>query len=112
VKIGCERIAEHLAPVAPPVTVSVTHAAMEAGNGFELAFFEKLRVELAELRAAGVERIRFVGQRESAMILRGSDKWNKQCESLLTEIEAFLRNWQDEQTCPWLGDPLLAAVAQ
>jgi hypothetical protein len=47
VKIGCERIAEKLEPLAPPVTVSLVRAAMEAGNGFELAFFEMLRTELA-----------------------------------------------------------------
>lgn len=98
VKIGCESIAEKLEPLAPPVTVSLVRAAMEAGNGFELAFFETLRVELGELRAAGAEEIRFTGQRESTLILRGRDKWNKQCASLHEEIEAFLRNW-DRDPC-------------
>jgi hypothetical protein len=96
VKIGCERIAEKLQPLAPPVTVSLVHAAMEAGNGFELAFFETLRVELADLRAAGAEEIHFVGLRESSLILRGSAKWNKHCEALLAEIRAFLRAWDRE----------------
>jgi hypothetical protein len=27
------------------------------------------------------------------MILRGTNKWNKECQILLCEIEAFLRNW-------------------
>lgn len=98
VKIGCERIAEKLEPLAPPVTVSLVRAAMEAGNGFELAFFETLRIELAELRAAGAEEIRFTGLRESSLILRGTAKWNKHCESLLSEIEAFLLAWDRDQT--------------
>jgi len=93
VKIGCQKIAEKLEPLAPPVTVSLVRAAMEAGNGFELAFFEMLRAELCDLRAAGAEEIRFTGLRESALILRGTSKWNKQCQILLSEIEAFLRNW-------------------
>lgn len=97
VRIGCEKIAEKLEPLAPPVTVSLVRAAMEAGNGFELAFFEMLRSELCDLRAAGAEEIRFTGLRESAMILRGAAKWNKQCQALLTEIEAFLRNWDRDQ---------------
>lgn len=97
VRIGCEKIAEKLEPLAPPVTVSLVRAAMEAGNGFELAFFEMLRSELCDLRAAGAEEIRFTGLRESAMILRGASKWNKQCQALLTEIEAFLRNWDRDQ---------------
>jgi hypothetical protein len=96
VKIGCEKIAEKLAPLAPPVTVSLVRAAMEAGNGFELAFFEMLRSELASLRAAGVEEIHFTGLRESAMVLRGAAKWNKHCQTLLTEIELFIRNWDSD----------------
>jgi hypothetical protein len=97
VKIGWESIAEKLELLAPPMTVSLVRTAMEAGNGFELAFFETLRVELAELRAAGAEEIRFTGLRESSLILRGSGKWNKQCEQLLTEIEDFLKAWHRDQ---------------
>jgi len=97
VKIGCGGIAEKLEPLAPPVTVSLVRAAMEAGNGFELAFFEMLRSELADLRAAGAEEIRFTGLRESAMILRGATKWNKRCAGLLIEIEAFLRTWDCDE---------------
>lgn len=96
VMIGCEKIADKLEPVAPPVTVSLVQAAMEAGNGFELAFFETLRCELTGLRAAGAEQIRFTGLKESSLILRGCDKWNRRCEKLLGEIEAFLGAWQHE----------------
>ena len=97
VKIGCERIAEKLEPLAPPVTVSLVRAAMEAGNGFELAFFETLRFELGDLRAAGAEEIHFIGLRESSMVLRGSAKWNKHCEALYAEIRAFLGAWDRDQ---------------
>ena len=97
VKIGCERIAEKLEPLAPPVTVSLIRAAMEAGNGFELAFFETLRFELGDLRAAGAEEIHFIGLRESSMLLRSSAKWNKHCEALLAEIYAFLSAWDRDQ---------------
>jgi hypothetical protein len=97
VKIGCEKIAEKLQPLAPPVTVSLVHSAMEAGNGFELAFFETLRSELSDLRAAGAEEIRFTGLKESAMILRGAVKWNKQCNSLYSEIYTFISAWDSDQ---------------
>ena len=90
VKIGCERIAEKLAPLAPPLTVSLVEAARSAGNGFELAFFETIRAELSQLREAGAEDIRFTGLRESAMILRGKSKWSRQCEAMLAEITEFL----------------------
>ena len=91
VKIGCERIAEKLQPLAPPVTVSLVRMALEVGNGFELAFFVALRMELRELRAAGAEQIHFTGLRECTLILRGTTKWNKPCEWLLAEIQAFLQ---------------------
>lgn len=96
VKIGCEQIAGKLMPLAPPVTVSLVRTAIDAGNGFELAFFEKLRTELGDLRAAGAEEIRFTDLRESALILRGSAKWNKQCDDILAEIHAFLGVWDHE----------------
>jgi hypothetical protein len=91
VKIGCARIAEKLELLAPPLTVSLIEAANAAGNGFELAFFENIRTELATLHRAGAEIIRFTGLRESALILRGEGKWSKRCASLLAEIEAFLK---------------------
>jgi len=97
--IGCGRIADHLEILAPPVTVSLAQAAQLAGNGFELAFFETLRVEMAQLRAVGAEEIHFTGARDSAMILRGAPKWNKFCEALLQEINDFLQAWDRDQSC-------------
>lgn len=96
IMIGCESIANQLEPVAPPVTVSLVNAATEAGNGFELAFFEKLRSELTQLRRQGASEIHFTGLRESSLILRGTDKWNRHCEKLLGEIELFLKAWENE----------------
>lgn len=90
VKIGCSPIAEKLQPVAPPVTLSLVSAATAAGNGFELAFFEHLRNALSELREAGAEKVHFTGLRESAQILRGTEKWTKHCDALLEEIKSFL----------------------
>ena len=90
-KIGCVKIADELKPLAPPLTLSLVESANEAGNGFELAFFERLRAEISELREAGAEKILFTGLRESSLILQGSTKWNKHCERMLGEMDAFLR---------------------
>lgn len=92
-KIGCAHIARELKPLAPPLTVSLVPSAMAAGNGFELAFFQSLCNELAGLKALGVEQIHFTGLRESVMILRGVEKWNKPCQTLRGEIEMFLSEW-------------------
>ncbi len=99
-KMGCERIAEKLEPLAPPVTVSLITAARKAGNGFELAFFESLRGELVTLREAGAEQIHFTGLRESALILRGQEKWNRQCEIMLSEIGSFLAALESDSSMP------------
>ena len=49
VQVGCEPIAEHLRPLAPPITLSLVPSATLAGHGFELAFFEHLRESLTSL---------------------------------------------------------------
>jgi hypothetical protein len=97
IKIGCEQIADHLQPLAPPVTVNLLHTAREAGCGFELGFFEALRCELSALREAGAEDIRFTGLREGILELRGVEAWNAKCDQLLHEIEAFLEGWRDTE---------------
>ncbi|MGJ8633944.1 MAG: hypothetical protein ACSHX7_08490 [Luteolibacter sp.] len=97
VKIGCGQIAEKLEPLAPPVTVSLVRAAEDAGNGFEMGFFETVRSELAELREAGAEEIHFTGLKASALILRGCGEWNKSCETMLDEIRNFIIAADQEQ---------------
>lgn len=95
-KIGCNSIADKLEPLAPPVTLSLEGPARDAGNGFELAFFELLRAEISELRRAGAEEIHFTQLKESIMLLRRREKWDKGCDQLLTEIRNFLWN-QDRE---------------
>lgn len=92
-RIGCAHIAENLRPLAPPITFCLIPAAILAGNGFELAFFEKLRADLVALREAGAETIHFTGLRESSRILKGAAIWDRHCDALHTEIRAFLSFW-------------------
>ena len=49
-RIGCDAIANNLNPLAPPITLSIARAAREAGNGFELVFFQKLQKEIEAFR--------------------------------------------------------------
>ena len=90
IRIGCETIADKLEPLAPPVTLSLVRLAQDAGNGYELAFFGHLRDELAHLREAGAEDIRFTGLREASQILCAAVKWDSRCEQVLFEIRNFL----------------------
>lgn len=92
-RIGCDAIAKNLQLLAPPLTLSVARAAREAGNGFELLFFQKLQEEIDDLRERGAEDFRFTDIRESAQILRGAHRWTRSCEQLHQEILAFLQNF-------------------
>ena len=89
-RIGCEAIAQTLPLLAPPVTLSLSRAAKEAGNGFELLFFNKIHDEIEDLRMHGVEELRFTGTRDCVKMLRGVDRWTAPCEQLHDEIVTFL----------------------
>lgn len=97
VRIGCDTIADKLEPLAPPVTLSLVRFACEAGNGFELAFFSRLRGELSHLHKAGAEEIRFTGLSDAALTLSGLEKWDTRCDQILTEIRNFLGRLDREQ---------------
>jgi len=97
VKIGCGPIADKLEPLAPPVTLSLVEPAVEAKDGFELAFFAMLRRDLSALRQTGVEELWVVGLRQCVLTLRGSKQWNRGCEALMREILAFIKDWDREQ---------------
>ena len=97
VRIGWESVAERLEALAPPLTVSLIRTAQEAGDGYELAFFNKLREELQCLRTAGAAELRFTGLRECVLALAGNQRWNRRCDALLAEVRDFLAAWD---RCP------------
>jgi len=93
-KIGCQAIADHLTPLAPPVTVSLTKPAREAGNGYELVFFQLLGEEIDSLKLAGAESIRFCHLEECVALLTNAKKSRRKrmaSEQLGAEIKAFLK---------------------
>ena len=94
-KIGCEAIAKTLPLTAPPVTLSLARAAKEAGNGFELVFFNKIHDEIEDLKRHGVEELHFTGTRECVKLLRGVTRWTTPCDQLHDEIINFLQTHGD-----------------
>ena len=89
-RIGCDAIAQTLPLLAPPVTLSLERAARQAGNGFELAFFNQIHDEIEDLRLHGVEELRFTDTRNCVKLLRGVTRWNSPCDRLHAEIITFL----------------------
>ncbi len=90
-RIGCEAIAKTLPLLAPPVTLSLVRAAKEAGNGYELAFFNLMHDEIENLKMHGVEELRFTGTHECVKLLRGVSRWTRPCDRLEEEILTFLK---------------------
>ncbi len=89
-RIGCDAIAQTLPLIAPPITISLERAAREAGNGFELAFFNNIHDEIEDLRMHGVEELHFTDTRNCVKLLRGATHWNRPCDRLHDEIVTFL----------------------
>ncbi len=90
-RIGCETIANALQIEAPPVTISLEKAATEAGNGFELAFYQILQKEMQSLKKLGAKEVFFGHLRESIMVLKQSQEWSDACEQLEKDIMLWLK---------------------
>ena len=90
-RIGCESIAYALQIEAPPVTISLEKAAIEAGNGYELTFYQILQDQMHGLKKLGAKEVFFDHIRESIMVLKQSQEWNHDCEQLEQDIMLWLR---------------------
>lgn len=99
-KIGCDEIARHLVPLAPPITVSLIEPARKAGDGFELVFFQLLKDEIELLKNSGAESIRFCDVDESVQLLCGKQATAELLAELKTEITTFLESYHRQIPAP------------
>lgn len=90
-RIGCESIANALRVEAPPVTISLEKAAVEAGNGYELAFYQILQNEMRKLKKMGAQEVFFGHIRESILVLKQCKEWSGSCELLEKDIMLWLK---------------------
>ena len=91
-RIGCEAIANAIAVECPPITISLERAAIEAGNGYELAFYQILQSEMLTLKKLGAREVFFSEMRDSILILKQSDQWLADCDQLESDILLWLKN--------------------
>ena len=89
-KVGFQNIADSLPLLAPPIQLSLKKIAQEAGNGFELAFFNHLHAEIEDLRSHGAEKLHFSDTIQCVKTLRNTKRWTNSCETLHQEILSFL----------------------
>ena len=64
----------------------------ESGQGFELAFFPRLRDELRRQLAQAPHVLRFTGLRRCVARLAGARRWTGECQSLSDQIVDYLRH--------------------
>ena len=89
--IGYAEIARHLSLGLPGERLDLVALAREAGAGYELAFFHRLRDRLQTLIGAGATDVDLVGLALCVKQLRARKSWSRGCDALQEEIVSFVR---------------------
>ncbi len=90
-RIGFEEIGARVALTPPTVSLSLDEMAREAGEGFELRFFQLLDARLEELTGLGASAIALTEAHEGVKRLCAAKYWTQSCRDLEEEIAHFLR---------------------
>jgi hypothetical protein len=84
-------------PSGPVIISDLRQLAFEAGKGFELVFFPRLRSELQKNLTRSPRVLRFHGLRGCVKQLAGAQRWSARCQELSDQIVDFLRScWNHE----------------
>jgi len=89
--IGYSEIAACLTLGLPGEQLDLVDLAREAGAGYELAFFTRLRDRLQSLIGAGATDVDLVGLALCVKQLRARKSWSRSCDALQEEIVSFVR---------------------
>lgn len=89
--IGYGEIAPYLELGMPGERLDLVDLVKEAGAGYELAFFKRLRERLRSLIGAGTTDVDLVGLASCVKQLRARKSWSRGCDDLREEIVSFVR---------------------
>lgn len=89
--IGYKEIVPFFSPNPPPVSISLLDVAIEAGAGYELAFFDILEKRLGTLIHNQIDTLRLDCLQPCVKHLRGTKVWTRGCDPLREEIVCFVR---------------------
>jgi len=89
--IGYSEIASFLTLGVPGERLNLVDLVREAGSGYELAFFNRLRDRLQSLIGAGTTDVDLVGLAPCVKQLRARKSWSRGCDALQEEIVSFVR---------------------
>lgn len=88
--VGFPDIAGNLQQSPPPARLSLASVAEDAGEGFELLFFQLLGNRLASVRELGARRLHCSELKYAVQRINGTDRWNADCDSLQSEILDYM----------------------
>ena len=89
--IGYGEIALHVELGPPAECVNLMEVLREAGEGYELGFFYRLRDRLSEIIRTGTTEVDLVGLAPCVKKLRTRKNWTRACDALREEIVSFVR---------------------
>jgi hypothetical protein len=98
--IGYKEIVPYFSPTPPPIAISLLEIAIEAGAGYELAFFDGLEKRIHALIRTGTHTLNLFGLQACVKHLRGTKTWSRSCDALREEVVCFIR-----EKLGSLGDP-------
>ena len=96
--IGYSEVALHYEFMPPPVQVSLSDLAGEAGPGYELAFFQLLKERIEPLIARRTPTLELHGLQNCVRHLHPTKTWNRNCNQLRNEIVAFIREHVEKKS--------------
>jgi len=96
--IGYKDIARRLHLAAPPMRISLDDVARDAGQSYELRFFDILRTRLQQ--AAANRRVEIHNVRDGILRLGRSRKWSARCKRMLAEIVGFVQGATQSLSLP------------
>jgi hypothetical protein len=89
--IGYTEIVPYFSPAPPPISVSLLEVACQAGDGYELAFFDSLDKRVSALVQTGTQAVTLHSLNACVKHLRKCKTWSRRCDSLREEIVCFVR---------------------
>jgi hypothetical protein len=89
--IGYSDVATHFRTLPPPVRISLVEIARDAGEGYELVFFNLLRDRLRGVIFSETQQVEICDLHRCVKLLRSAKNWRRDCSGLRGEIVSFVR---------------------
>jgi hypothetical protein len=89
--IGYSEIAACFETLDPPFELCLADLALEAGPGYELAFFQLLRERIRPALSDQASNVRIHGLQRCVRHLQSVKTWSRECSQLRSEIVTFVR---------------------